>query len=108
MGSGSAPAPATAPASVSPTSHSLLIRDGARETTVLVPPGDTLLDAARAAGISLEFSCTVGGCGTCALRLVDGDVELDEPNALTADERASGLILPCVSRPRSPCTIEVP
>jgi len=33
---------------------------------------------------------------------------MDEPNCLTADERARGTILACVARPTAPCTVEAP
>jgi ferredoxin-NADP reductase len=80
------------------------LRVGARQ--VDVPAGKTLLEAATAAGIDLDFSCTMGGCGACKARLVEGDVVLDEPNCLSEAERAEGLVLTCVGRPRSDVTIE--
>jgi ring-1,2-phenylacetyl-CoA epoxidase subunit PaaE len=73
---------------------------------VLVPAGSTLLEAGLAAGVPLPFSCTVGGCGSCRVRLVSGRVELEEPNCLSAEERAAGYVLACVARPTEPCTIE--
>ncbi|MCU0682050.1 MAG: ferredoxin--NADP reductase [Polyangiaceae bacterium] len=68
---------------------------------VAVAPGQTLLEAASAGGVPLAFSCTMGGCGACAVRLVRGEVVLDEPNCLTEAERAAGVILACVARPRT-------
>ncbi|MCA9676280.1 MAG: 2Fe-2S iron-sulfur cluster binding domain-containing protein, partial [Myxococcales bacterium] len=73
-----------------------------------VPPGSTILDAGLAAGVPMEFSCAMGGCGACAVDLRDGEVELDEPNCLSPEERARGRILACVARPMSPCTVVVP
>jgi ferredoxin-NADP reductase len=71
------------------------------------PPGETLLEAGLAAGAPLPFSCTMGGCGACKVKLVSGEVEADEPNCLGPSERAEGLVLACVSRPRSPVVLEV-
>lgn len=73
----------------------------------LVAPGASVLDAGLAAGVDMPFSCAMGGCGACAVRLVDGEVELDEPNCLSPQERAAGRILACVARPAGPCTVEV-
>jgi len=76
--------------------------------TVLVPAGRSILEAATAQGLALAHSCTVGGCGTCRLRLVSGQVAMDEPNCLSAEERALGLVLVCVGRPLGPVELARP
>jgi ferredoxin-NADP reductase len=73
---------------------------------VIVPAGQTLLDAGLAAGVPMKLSCAMGGCGACAVRLTAGEVVMDEPNCLGDAERARGLVLACVARPLSPCTVE--
>jgi ferredoxin-NADP reductase len=83
-------------------------RPGQAGQPVLVAPGATILDAGLAAGVAMPFSCAMGGCGACAVRLVDGEVDVDEPSCLTADERARGVVLACVARPRGACTLELP
>ena len=88
------------------TAQPVTIRRGAAITHVIVRPGDTVLEAGLAAGVPLAMSCAMGGCGACAVRLVDGAVAMDEPNCLTAAERARGTILACVARPTAPCTVE--
>lgn len=80
------------------------LRVGSRE--VEAPSDRTLLESANEGQIVLDFSCTMGGCGSCKARLVEGDVVLDEPNCLSPDERAEGLILTCSARPRSDVVIE--
>ncbi len=87
--------------------HRLTVRRARAEAELRVAPGATILEACRAVGLSLAFSCAVGGCGTCRVRLLSGDVDLAEPNCLSPDERARGLILACVARPRGDVTIEV-
>lgn len=62
----------------------------------------TILDAARAAGVPLRWSCGMGGCGACRMRVVSGAVAHDTPNCLSAGEMESGATLTCVARPRSP------
>ncbi|MEZ4403326.1 MAG: ferredoxin--NADP reductase [Kofleriaceae bacterium] len=84
------------------------IRRGGVTTRAIVRPGDTVLEAGLAAGVPLKLSCAMGGCGACAVTLVDGAVTMDEPNCLTAAERARGLVLACVARPTAPCTVEAP
>jgi ferredoxin-NADP reductase len=82
------------------------VKDRTHRTTAL--PGATVLEAGLAAGVPMPFSCAVGGCGACRVKLVEGDVELEEPNCLSDAERAAGWVLACVGRPCGPCTVEVP
>lgn len=74
--------------------------------TVTPKPGQSVLEAGLAAGVALPFSCTMGGCGACKIKLAQGRVVMDEPNCLSEEERKQGFILSCVSRPASPLTIE--
>jgi naphthalene 1,2-dioxygenase ferredoxin reductase component len=68
----------------------------------------SILDAALAVGVPYPHSCRSGECGSCKSRLISGDVMMDgcAPEALTADERATGLILACRSRPRGDVEVE--
>jgi ring-1,2-phenylacetyl-CoA epoxidase subunit PaaE len=84
------------------------VRMQGREREFVVAAGRTVLEAALDAGVDMPFSCSVGGCGTCLVRLAEGRVDMDEPNCLTSGERAGGYVLACVSRPSSPCSFEVP
>ncbi len=72
-----------------------------------VVPGATVLEAGLAAGAPMPFSCAVGGCGACRVKLVEGNVELEEPNCLSADEREAGYVLACIGRPSGSCVVEV-
>ncbi|MBZ0234718.1 MAG: methylenetetrahydrofolate reductase [Deltaproteobacteria bacterium] len=95
-------------ASVAPSAQPVQIRKAGVALDVIVPAGATILDAGLAAGVRLELSCAMGGCGACAVKLTAGEVAMDEPNCLGADERARGTILACVARPLTPCTVEAP
>ena len=57
--------------------------------------------AGLAAAIPMAYSCTMGGCGACKVKLTSGRVEMEEPNCLTPAERAAGEVLACVGRPAS-------
>ncbi|MEK8032253.1 2Fe-2S iron-sulfur cluster binding domain-containing protein [Ideonella sp. DXS29W] len=66
----------------------------------LVPvlPGQSLLDAAQAAGIRLPRSCRNGSCRACRCPLRQGKVRYRvEWPGLLAEEQAEGWILPCVA-----------
>jgi ferredoxin-NADP reductase len=88
--------------------QAVTIRRAGVAMDVVVPAGVTLLDAGLAAGVPMKLSCAMGGCGACAVRLTAGEVVMDEPNCLGADERARGMILACVARPATACTVEAP
>ncbi|GIF08925.1 hypothetical protein Asi03nite_64630 [Actinoplanes siamensis] len=75
--------------------------------TVVVDPGQTLLDAGLAAGLPMPHSCTVGSCGECMVRLRDGDVAQNEPNCLTPQQRAAGYVLACIGCPLSKVTLDI-
>jgi ferredoxin-NADP reductase/DMSO/TMAO reductase YedYZ heme-binding membrane subunit len=67
--------------------------------TVEVSAGDTVLEAAEGAGIDLPFECRSGVCGQCKTRLLRGQVTMETQDALTASDRARGVILACQAHP---------
>ncbi|WP_405895090.1 PDR/VanB family oxidoreductase [Streptomyces sp. NBC_00104] len=62
-----------------------------------VPYDRSALDVLHEALPDLPFSCRQGFCGTCRVRVADGQVD-HRDRRLTATERAAGAMLPCVSR----------
>ncbi len=68
-------------------------------TTVEVPVGCSILEALRAQGIDIASSCQSGSCGTCEVRLLEG--EPDHRDLVLAEHEKSRLIMVCVSRARS-------
>jgi len=73
------------------------------------PAGQSLLQAALAAGVQLPASCRNGTCRTCIARLVSGPIHyrIDWPGLL-AEEKAEGWILPCVACADGDVVIEAP
>jgi ferredoxin len=71
--------------------------------------GQTLLQAADAAGIELQSSCRNGSCRTCLCRLVSGEIRYRiEWPGVSVDEKAEGWILPCVAEPVGDVVLDVP
>lgn len=72
-------------------------------TSLEIQDGQTILDAALAAGIPYPHGCKSGRCGSCKSRLIEGEVELLKHSrfALTDQEKADGLILACCALPRA-------
>nr|WP_234010982.1 ferredoxin--NADP reductase [Streptomyces sp. SPB78] len=82
-------------------------RDGDLVGTAVVEPGQTLLDAGLAAGLPLPYSCTVGSCGECVVRVRSGEVAQPDHTCLTPEQRAEGRVLACVSCPLSGVTLDL-
>jgi ferredoxin len=71
--------------------------------------GETVLDAARRAGIALPRSCRNGTCRACLCPMLEGRVRYRiEWPGLSAQEKAEGLILPCVALIDEDVVIDVP
>lgn len=87
--------------------HRLTIEPGGWQ--VLVPAGQSLLQAALAAGVRLPSSCRNGSCRACLARLLSGRIhyQIDWPGLL-AEEKTDGWILPCVACADSDLVIDAP
>jgi CDP-4-dehydro-6-deoxyglucose reductase/ferredoxin-NAD(P)+ reductase (naphthalene dioxygenase ferredoxin-specific) len=80
-----------------------------RDESFPVEMGTPILDAALAAGVAFPYSCRAGNCSSCKSHLLAGEIEMMDYSefALSASERAEGIILACRAVPWSDCTVEV-
>ena len=62
-------------------------------------PGQSILQAAKAAGVPMASSCSKGICGTCKCNKLSGDVTMTHRGGIRQREIDPGMILPCSSRP---------
>lgn len=70
--------------------------------------GDSLVDAALSAGITLPHSCKTGRCSTCKCKVLQGETTALQTEAgLTDAEKAEGWILSCVRSAQTDVTLEV-
>lgn len=77
--------------------------------TAEIERGQTLLEAAEKASLSVRSDCGGDGtCGKCRLRVKSGEVDSVPTHLLPLREGKSGWVLACLSRPRSDVTVEVP
>ena len=60
--------------------------------------GQTVLEAAEALGVSINYDCRAGICGQCKTKLLAGRVVMDAEDALDASDRANNVILSCQAR----------
>ena len=75
--------------------------------TATCPETDTVLAAARSAGVAIPSGCTFGVCGTCKVKKTGGDVHMVHNGGITEDEIEEGYILACCSNPRGKVTVEL-
>lgn len=59
-----------------------------------VTTGSNLLDALNQAGVAVPYSCRAGSCHACLVRC-EGEVEDQQPNALSPAQRQDGWRLAC-------------
>jgi len=70
--------------------------------TVTVQPGETVLEAATAAGAVVLSSCRVGTCGTCETPVLEGPVEHRDSVLTPAEQADDTVMMVCVSRAAGP------
>jgi len=95
-----APAPATpaaAPAAV-PRIATAEVRFTTSGKTGPLAPDQSVLEAAEAIGVPIDYSCRVGICGTCKVPLLEGKVTMEVEEGLAPDEKARGIILACQAK----------
>lgn len=78
------------------------------EITFRVVEGETILGAARRAGVWLPFECGWGSCTTCKVTLVEGEIRelFPEAPAITRRDRRRNRILACQSTALSDIVIK--
>lgn len=69
---------------------------------IAVKSDEHVVDAARAQGLELPYSCKGGMCCTCRCRVASGDVVMDINYSLEPWELKAGFVLACQSRPLTP------
>jgi ferredoxin-NADP reductase len=62
---------------------------------------EPLLTFAENHGVQIPYNCRVGQCGTCATRVLEGEIEMETEEGLESGRRAKGYRLMCVGMARS-------
>jgi ferredoxin len=78
----------------------LTVRITPEGESLIASPKLTLIQSLEQQGVQWPTSCRSGTCRTCTAQLLSGHVryEMAWPG-LSAEEKADGLILPCVAFP---------
>jgi ferredoxin-NADP reductase/ferredoxin len=66
--------------------------------TGLLLANQSVLEAAEVIGVDIDYSCRVGTCGTCKVRLLEGAVTMEVEEGLDPGDKERGLILACQAK----------
>nr|WP_227014870.1 1,2-phenylacetyl-CoA epoxidase subunit PaaE [Nocardiopsis sinuspersici] len=83
-----------------PSSEVTVVLDG-RTTTLTLPRGVPVLDSVQRYRPDAPFACKGGVCGTCRVRVCEGEVRMRRNYALTDAEVEAGYALSCQSLPQT-------
>jgi len=74
--------------------------------TALLPPGKTILEASEDVGVNIEYSCRVGTCGVCKVKLLAGTVTMEVQDSLDASDKQNNVILACQAKATADVTVD--
>lgn len=69
-------------------------------------PDQSVLEAAEAIGVEIDFSCRVGTCGICVVPLLKGAVTMEVEEGLPPADKARGIILACQAKSASALVVD--
>lgn len=68
--------------------------------------GATILEAAEAISVDIDYACRSGTCGSCKVRLKSGAVTMEVEDALAPEEKGEGMILACQAKSDAEVIVE--
>ncbi len=101
------PTPATNGTAVKPATLATgpLVTFSKSNKSAKIHNDQTILDLSEELNIGIKFSCRVGTCGICKVKMTSGEVEMAVEDGLDVDDKTEGFILACQARPKD--TVEV-
>jgi len=81
---------------ITPAANTITFARSGKSTPL--PAGMTVLEAAEKIGVEIPSSCRAGICGLCKVKLRNGSVTMEVEDALSAEDKAAGIILACQAK----------
>jgi ferredoxin-NADP reductase len=102
------PAPAAAGTTAMPAAPATgpLVTFSKNHKSSKIHVDQTILELSEELDIGIEFSCRVGTCGVCKIKMTSGEVDMAVQDALDADDKTKGIILACQAKPTVDVAVE--
>lgn len=69
-------------------------------------PDETVLEASERVDVDIDYSCRVGTCGECRVKLLSGEVSMETEDGLEPGDKEQGIILACQAKPKNDVSVE--
>ena len=102
------PSPAAAGSTAKPSAAATgpLVTFSKNNKSSKIHDGQTVLELSEELSIGIQFSCRVGTCGVCKVKMTSGEVTMAVDDSLDADDKTNGIILACQAIPKSDISVE--
>jgi glycine betaine catabolism B len=102
------PTPAVAGTTAKPTVPATgpLVTFSKNNKSAKIHVDQTILELSEELSIGIEFSCRVGTCGVCKVKMTSGEVAMAVEDALEPEDKTNGIILACQAKPKGDVAVE--
>jgi glycine betaine catabolism B len=102
------PAPVAPGSSVkrSPPATGPLVTFSRSNKSRSIRENQTILELSEELGIGIDFSCRIGTCGICKLKMTAGEVDMAVQDSLDEEDKQRGIILACQAKPKTQVMVE--
>lgn len=74
--------------------------------TAMLPPTKTVLEASEDVGVDIAYSCRIGICGACRVKLVSGAVTMEVQDGLEPGDKERSIILACQAKSAADLSVD--
>jgi ferredoxin-NADP reductase len=67
---------------------------------------ETVLEASERVDVDIDYSCRVGSCGVCVVKLLSGKVSMEVEDGLEPEDKETGMILACQAKSSGNVSVE--
>ena len=102
------PSPAPAGTTAKPTAAATgpQVTFSKNNKSAKIREGQTVLELSEELSIGIEFSCRVGTCGVCKVKMTSGEVSMAVEDSLDDNDKTNGIILACQAIPKGDIAVE--